>query len=207
MSILKKLAGAFVEMEKDPEPVIEQISPQFQPLPLTSSADGNQVSVFTEQFRKIMADENTRNFPGNDYYEFVVMKNAMSSIPQEDIRYKAAFAGWGSGGNANKEHLLNTAKIYLGLVDKEIDDFAKAFESEFNSRVLNNQRLIEEKRRRITELTTEIGNLSKEVESLSSQNSQAMVDLTSKKNAFNIAGTNQRNEILSEIDNINKYII
>src|SRR5882672_2255884 len=97
--------------------------------------DNEFIDKFRKQFAAILEDENKRNFPGNDYYEFVVMKNAMNSIPQEQIRYQAAFAGWSTGGNQTRETLLKTAHIYLGLVQKEIDDFGQAYQTEYTTQV------------------------------------------------------------------------
>ena len=81
------------------------------------------MNEFTQKFKSILEEENKRNFPGNDYFEFKVMKDAMNAIPQELLRYQAAFAGWSTGGSQTKKNLLDTAKVYLGLVEKEISDF------------------------------------------------------------------------------------
>jgi len=57
----------------------------------STSALGPDYEEFQAKFRKILDDENKRNYPGNDYYEFVVMKNTMNVIPQEPLRYQAAY--------------------------------------------------------------------------------------------------------------------
>src|SRR5687767_10574105 len=114
---------------------INPISPS-----IVGSINSPDYQAFREQFAKILDDENKRNYPGNDYYEFAVMKNAMNAIPQETLRYQAAFAGWSTGGNQTKESLISTAKVYLGLVDKEISEFESAYQQQYSQQVTNNEK-------------------------------------------------------------------
>lgn len=216
MSFLKKVAGAFVELDttepkKPPkrtvtQPVIVTSGAIQEVAPSQSNIDTQVVNEFTEQFRKILEDENIRNHPGNDYFEFKVMKDAMSAISHEPIKYQAAFAGWSTGGKQTKETLLSTAKIYLGLVQKEITSFEQAYNQEYQSQVSGNEKVIEQKTAEVQQLVEKVGKLNQEVAQLKQQSLQNASELRVNHDAFMHAGQAQKDEILAEIEKINQYI-
>lgn len=145
-----------------------------------SGVDASLVQQFRLQFAKILADENTRNFPGNDYYEFVVMKNAMQEISQEDIKYRAAYAGWMAGGKQTKESLISTAKVYLGLVDREIKEFEEAYNLQHNQTIAKNELAIEKKTQEVQQMMSKINQLNAEIQALKTENSTQSSNLTTK---------------------------
>ena len=208
--ILKKVAGAFVEVEEKPvkaPPIPPSAMAAQQTIQQIYLPNTHVVQEFRERFANILAEENKRNFPGNDYYEFVVMKNAMNTIPQENIRYQAAFAGWATGGNQTKKHLLDTAQVYLGLVEKEISEFEEAYKAEYGQQVIGNEKLIEEKTKEVQSIIERMNTLNQEIQSLKQQNLTNTANLTSKRDSFLAAGNAQKQEIVDEIDKINHYII
>lgn len=209
MSILKKAAGLFVEIDDKPKVPMkgENVESVLSNVEIQSTQPSTQeVNEFSEQFRKILEDENKRNFPGNDYYEFKAMKDAMNTIPQEDLRYRAAFAGWAVSGGMTKKQLIDTAKIYLGLVEREISNFNEAFNSQYDSVVSINEESLKAKKKELDELTARINLLQSEMSSLSENVVRHRTALSMKRDAFTKAGLNQKNEILKEIENIDKYI-
>lgn len=165
----------FFERERKPEEVKSPRKTVVQPVTVSSAIQpvyipqsnlsvlGPDYEEFKARFKKILDDENKRNYPGNDYYEFVVMKNAMNAIPQENLRYQAAFAGWSTGGNQTKTSLLNTAKIYLGLVDKEISEFESAYQQQYSQQVTKNEQLIETKTKEVQSLMERMAALNLEI--------------------------------------------
>ncbi len=206
----------FVEREKAPEkqdvkPVPQKVIPtsvairEISPVSV-SPIGGADFEAFKNQFTKILDDENKRNYPGNDYYEFVTMLRAMVAIPQDDVRYKAAFAGWAVGGNQTKQSLIDTAHIYLGLVDKEIKDFQTAYETQCTTQVGNSQQVIDQKRAQVATMSQQIAKLNEEILTMTQQNAIATQTLTRKHDAFMAAGQAQRQEILDEIEKINHFI-
>lgn len=211
--VFKSIAGAFVEMDDKPVPKVEK-APRTRDVqaavitvnPPVMTMTSPDFEKFRDQFKAILEDENKRNYPGNDYYEFTVMKNAMSAIPQEELRYQAAFAGWRVGGNQTKESLISTAKIYLGLVDKEIKDFEHAYKTQYDQQVLKNEQVIEQKTKRVQELVEEMNKLNAEIQQLKGENFNNTASLTAKHDAFMAAGGAQREEILLELEKINQYI-
>lgn len=206
--VLKKVGGFFYETEDKPikkVPIVvptQVVQQMVQPLGSDSSPDYHE---FRAQFTNILADENKRNYPGNDYYEFIVMKNAILGISQ-DLRYQAAFAGWSTGGNQTKDSLVNTAKIYLGLVDKEIKDFEEAYKLQYAQQVTKNEQVIEQKTKRVQALLEEMNQLNSDINQLKQENLANTANLTQKHDAFMTAGQAQRQEILDEVDKINHYI-
>lgn len=204
----------FVEVNETPKKSTPLKVTQQQSHPAIITMNESTISVgespeydeFKQQFKAILTDENKRNFPGNDYFEFVVMKNAMSAISQEEVKYSAAFAGWMTGGNQSKKSLLDTAKVYLGLVDKEISDFQEAYKAQHEAQIGKNETLIQQKTQKVQELTNQITQLTEEINSLRDGNQVAASALVRKYDAFMAAGHSQRQEILDEINNINQYI-
>jgi len=180
----------------------------IQPINVTypGSMNSAEYQAFREQFMRILDDENKRNYPGNDYYEFVVMKNAMNAIPQETLRYQAAFAGWSTGGNQTKKSLLETAQVYLGLVEKEIKDFESAYQQQYSQQVTKNEQIIDQKTKEIQSLVERMNLLNAEVNQLKQENTANTASLTVKHDAFMAAGEAQKREILDEMDKINHYI-
>lgn len=182
---------------------IQPINPVYTTVAIGESAEFQK---FRTQFAKILEDENKRNYPGNDYFEFTVMKNAMNAIPQEQIRYQAAFAGWSTGGNQSKKSLLDTAQIYLGLVDKEIKEFEEAYQHQYQQQISKTEELIAQKSRMVQDYLEKMNVLNAEITTLKQQNIANTANLTNKHEAFMAAGQSQRQEILTEVDKINQFI-
>lgn len=211
--ILKKIGSAFVEEVEEkkvslPEkpPPTSEVTQIVQPTYTPYSVGMPEYEEFKDKFRNILSEENKRNFPGNDYFEFKTMKDAMNSIGDNTVKYQAAFAGWSVGGSQTKQNLLDTAKVYLGLVDKEIQEFEDAYKVQYNEQVTGNEKLIETKAKRVQALVEEMNTLNTEISRLKQDNLTNTSKLTSKHDAFMAAGQAQRNEILEEMNNINKYI-
>lgn len=215
MSVFKKIASAFVEIEEKDKKI--DTAPKTVPSPIyiaptevvksmTSLSFSPEYESFRKKFSDILSEENKRNYPGNDYFEFKVMKDAMASIPQEDLRYKAAFAGWSTGGNQSKESLLSTAGIYLRLVENEINAFEEAYKIEYEQQIVGNQKLIDSKTKEIQEMVERINLLNSEVSKLKEENLHNTSHLQSKHDTFMAAGNAQKEEILTEIDKIKQYI-
>lgn len=210
--ILKNIAGVFVETNEkaSPQPVRKPPVNVNVVQEAVAPVYGNRLAPESEEFKKrfkaILEEENRRNHPGHDYFEFSEMVGAMTEIPQEPVRYRSAFAGWKMVGNQTKQRLLDTANIYLGLVDKEIKEFEAAYKTQYETQVGSNQKLIEQKRAQVAKMSEEIAKLNGEVLDLIEQNSSNTQNLTQKHDAFMAAGEAQRSEILAEIDKINQYI-
>lgn len=210
--ILKKIGTAFVEtvdeapIKKPPAPISALNVVESVGSPTGGTIPSEEYVAFCDKFAKILEEENKRNYPGNDYYEFIVMKNAMNAIPQESLRYQAAYAGWSTGGNQTKKSLLDTAKVYLGLVDREISEFEEAYKHQYTEKVTKNEEIINQKSERVQKLVQEINDLNAEINTLKKENIDATAKLTTKHSSFMEAGRTKRQEIMDEMDKINNYI-
>ena len=209
------LIDLFVERDKKEKvkekPQVTESARQTEMVTVTSYPNISTVNMslvqdFLNKFRKVLADENARNFPGNDYFEFFQMKQAMAAPIPEDIKYQTVFAGWGASGKQSKDTLISTAKSYLGILDRDIADVEAALKSQYDQTVGKNLSLISEKRLQIQNLSNQISNLESEIESLGEGNKNQEVEIVSQREAFAIASKQIREEVLTEIDKITKYI-
>jgi hypothetical protein len=173
---------------------------------VSNVVNSSLVEDFLGKFRKVLADENTRNFPGNDFFEFFQMKQAMTAPIPEDIKYQTVFAGWGASGKQSKDSLISTAKNYLSILDKDIKDVEVALKSQYDQTVGKAQELIKQKTEKTKELNDELNHLLAEIEVLKKGTIDQGAEIVSQKEAFSIASKQIREEILTEIDKITKYI-
>lgn len=216
MSTLKKLGSFFFEVEekqnttfpkpgnvinKKPVPIIEKTNYSEN----ISDINKESITKYKLFFNKIMEEENKRNFPGHDYFEFKQMKNAMNMIPDETLQYQSAFAGIKISG-INKEKLLSTAEEYIKVVDKEIKEFEEGYNTVYNQKVGTKKTLVENKTNEIQKLTETIQKLSEEVNQLNIEIFTDIKDLDSDKEAFLSVGLQYKEEIKQEIEKIKQYI-
>jgi hypothetical protein len=163
------------------------------------------IKEFVDHFRNILREENEKNFPGNDFYEFFVMKNNMSSLPEQQA-YTVAFSGLSAAG-LTKEKLTSTAQKYLSLVQNEIDEFTASYDSLYAQNVTKLEETVKAKTQEMNDLALKINQLNAEIAEYKEDimhNTQKLVD---KKNSFLMAGNNQKAEIEQEITKINQYIL
>lgn len=212
MSILKKIGNVFYEKEDIPQKKQTSAKPIVESLGVNITAeispvnDPNLLDNYNKHFRNIMETENKNNLPGNDYFEFQIMKNAMSGIADESIKYKAAYAGWSSGGAITKEFLLSTADKYLSIIDKEVSEFEEAYKIKFDNSVGKNERDIASKTEELQRLAEKINTLNSDIQSLKKENIDKNAELNSTRNAFLSAANMQKEEIKTEINKINQFI-
>lgn len=193
------ILNLFFEDKKKEQPK-KEVPTYVQPVASTNISTADY-GVFAAQFAKVLEEEAQRNPQG--YTKFIAMKNAMSSIAQDDIRYQAAFAGWASGG-LNKVTLTDSARRFLTVIQKEMNDFLSAYKTQFEQRV--NQNLVDQKIREAEQMTMKLAALNSEILTLKSQNVEMSNTLNQKRDAFMVVGKAQEQQVLDEIDKINHYI-
>lgn len=197
----------FVERDKKPAPKQEKATERkevFTPVPIQYPVAGGSVAEFTEHFRAILKEENERNFPGNDFYEFFLVKSNMQGLPEQQA-YVIAFSGLSAAG-LTKQKLVETAQKYLGIVEREMQEFSQSYEEMYKGDVTSVEQLIQSKTQEINDLTQKITSLNAEVGELRTKAMENNRRLTDKKNSFTLAGNAQKQEIENEIIKINQYI-
>jgi chromosome segregation ATPase len=128
----------------------------------------------------------------------------MTGIPEPQA-YMIAFSGLSAAG-LTKQRLLETANKYLGIVDREIQDFDASFNQMYDTEVTSVEKSITAKTQEIADLTQKITKLNTEVGELRTRVMTNTQRLSDKKNGFMMAGTAQKQEIQNEITKINQYI-
>jgi hypothetical protein len=213
MSLLNKIGGFFVETEKPKPKASPKDPPSFlkpnTPIPtdssVTSLPSGDVVAHFRSRFAQLMEEENKRNYPGIDFYEFRATKNAMSAIPQEDIRYTSAFAGLVHSG-LTKDKLIETAHQYLKVIEREKEEFNAALTHMNDTEVSVKLAQVEKNNQEMAELSKRINTLAVETNNLKEEALEASTKLTSREQAFQFAAKAEEDSINEEIQKINLYI-
>lgn len=198
----------FVERDKKPAPekTDNKTSKQEVYVPSVNYTPpaGGDTDEFTEHFKKILKEENERNFPGNDYYEFYVVKNGLSSLPEPQA-YVVAFSGLSAAGLI-KAKLLETAESYKRIVEREMSEFEASYLQMYNENCKKKEDEANAKSKELSELTERMQKLSQEIHTLKQEVVTNASRLASKKSSFEIAGNSQKQEIETEINKINQYI-
>jgi chromosome segregation ATPase len=133
---LKRALGVFVEFD-DKEKATESspaaasggntasaaATAAYTPSAAPVSLREEDIDKFEKHFDKLMQDA---NLPGPDYFEFDKMMDTLeAAVPDEKARVTAVFAALGVQG-LTKEKLVDSAKAYMGIVQKDKDSFTAA---------------------------------------------------------------------------------
>lgn len=170
-----------------------------------TASSSSSIQDVVDQLKALMEDENRKNFPGNDFYEFLIMKNALVSLPTEELKYTSAFAGLAVSG-MTKDKLLATARKYKEVIDKENQEFQNSYTSAYGLQVVvvNNQ--IENRAMKLKQCIEQMNALNAEITDLKKSRQEAADRLTAKKVAFESGVNRVKGEIDEEISKINQYI-
>jgi len=214
----KKILGAFIEIPEDEKaPVkktgtevkkstITDIAPEtMPPTPQYTSTNTASASEFEGHFNNLIEEENKKNFPGTDFYEFIIAKENMNAIPVEETKYVTTFNVLKSTG-LTKQVLLDTAKRYKDIVVNELNAFLNTFQQTYKQQVDDKQALIDQKAKQMQQLSEQINVLNQEMLSIQTEMNQNKIKLSSKKEGFQIAALNKQKSIQDEIDKIEKYV-
>jgi len=155
-----------------------------------------------EHWNKFMND---KNLPGPDYYEFIAVKNAMTTIISPEIKYAASFAGLRVQG-LTIEKLIESAEQYKKLIADEIVNFNEAYNKMFAESVTKKEELVKAKSQELAELTQQITTLSNEIAQLNGDIDKNKTNMAAKKQNFEASGNNAITNIDNEISNIKTYI-
>jgi cell division protein FtsB len=198
-SIGKKILSAFVEVQDEQRPAPVAAVPVYPP---TTPATSEDALRFRQHFDQLFADA---NLPGPDYFEFSRMIEAMRVIQDEHARYLAAFAGLQAQG-LEREKLLATAQSYLELLDKDAANFHATVDHALNEKVKARQLQIEEKTKRIGELTKEITDLHEQIGQLTNEVKQSEEKIDSNTHRYATELAERKNRITTDVEKIKQYI-
>ena len=206
MSLAKKILSAFIEVdeEKVDEKNNASNSSELQNRNTLASAgySGGSSEKFKQYFNTLFQEA---NIPGPDYFEFTKMIEAMKSVPEEQQRYNGAFAGLSVQG-LNKEKLISSANEYLKILDTDAKNFNATIDAAINEKVHSKKTELEEKGKRIQDLTREINDLNNQMQSLSAEIKENEEKIKNSSGGYLTELDNFKAKIAEDISKINKYI-
>jgi hypothetical protein len=202
MNIGKKILSALVELpEEEMKHVAANVTNGNVQTKMPDAA-APDVEKFRRHFSSLIEEANE---PGPDYFEFFRMIAAMRAISDEGARYQAAFAGLQAQG-LDKTRLLQSAKGYLGVLDKDALQFRNTVDIALQEKVQARKAELEANQRRIGELTQEIANLQERNSQLADEIGEQSAKLESNGAAYELAWQQEQARILEDIERINKHI-
>jgi uncharacterized protein YoxC len=204
-SIGKKILSAFVEIsgeEKSPPVKPAEPVPEYSDTARTYTPVSESSAKFTQYFEKLFRDA---NLPGPDYFEFSKMIEAMNTIPNEQARYAAAFAGLSVQG-LDKSKLLSTAAEYLRILKTDAANFSSTVDAALQEKVHAKQREISDKTARIQQLTKEIEQLQQQIATLNNEVRENEEKIESNSGAYKIESVKMMTRIENDMEKIKQHI-
>ena len=217
-SLGKKILSVFVENEDGTRRAVTADSPagaannhrtRDSPGANASSTDGSGVAPdpatsrrFAEYFDKLFCDANV---PGPDYYEFSRMTEAMQTIPDEQARFYAAYAGLQVQG-LDKAKLLSTAGEYLRILAEDASHFRTTLDAALETKVNNKSAEVRSATERIAALTQEIVGLQEKIAALQKEINDNKEKIDNSSRGYAEEGDQRKGRIESDIKKIERYI-
>lgn len=107
--------------------------------PISSSSEG---VLDTKIVEKLLQAIEKNNLDGFDYLEYKKSLKALEKMPMDEAtKYRSAFATASTMG-VTLDKLLQTTNFYIGVLDKENEQFIGAFKNQFDSKVSGREREI-----------------------------------------------------------------
>ncbi len=217
-SLGKKILSVFVENEDGTKRAVIADSPAGaandhpttgSPGANASNTDGYGIAPdpaisrrFTEYFDKLLCDA---NIPGPDYYEFSRMTEAMQTIPDEQARFYAAYAGLQVQG-LDKAKLLSTAGEYLRILAEDAGHFHATLDAALETKVNDKSAEVRSATERIAALTQEIVGLQEKIAALQKEINDNKEKIDSSSSGYAAEGDRRKSRIESDIKKIERYI-
>ena len=202
MSFFKKVIGNFVHLEDDKtaskQTEVQQTQSETVEVPSESfNFDGagvpsglvnTQISAsqgaFNQEFYDHLHSEIANNDQdGADYFEFRKVYEAMKkSMSNDAAALSAAFSALkATSPDLTVERLIETADIYLSVVNKEDDDFRNQYEGEYQTEVVGRQEAIENELTIQEELQQKLAESQAKVQTLQAEKVQEESKLATVK--------------------------
>ena len=210
-----------VDAEKTPEvkptdqktPDINQSSNSTPPpLPTTriTSVDGTIDAKIVE---KLLQAIEKNNLEGFDYLEYKKSLKALEKMPMDEAtKYRSAFATAATMG-VTLEKLLETTNFYIGVLDKENEQFTGAFKSQFDDKVSGREReiaqfesVIKEKSEQIKKMTEEITKHQEQISVLRTKLEESNNKINKTQNDFKLSYTHLKSQLEADKINMEKYL-
>jgi len=196
-------------------PVSPTSPPRQAPAPLAPSpvaavtGDPTIEAKVLEKLQKAIEDSNQS---GIDFFEFHRVVSAMTMIPDEATRFRAAYSSLVAQG-ATAENLIKTADFYVEVLNDKEASFAQYIDTQLKERVqgkLNaaeaSKKQVLEKSEQIARLTQEIGKLTELEGAARNEAAQARAEIEAYQNTFKSVKSRLCSEIQGVKQKITTYV-
>ncbi|MDH7447727.1 hypothetical protein [Aquimarina sp. 2201CG14-23] len=183
------------------------------PIPNTSVNTSSEGVLDTKIVEKLLQAIEKNNLDGFDYLEYKKSLKALEKMPMDEAtKYRSAFATAATMG-VTLEKLLKTTNFYIGVLDKENEQFLGAFKSQFDNKVSGREReiaqfesIIKEKSEQIKKLTEEIAKHQQQIGDLKAKVEESNSKINKTQNDFKVSYDHLKSQFTEDIVKMQKYL-
>jgi len=197
------------EVKSDKKPAAS-IPPPLPNNPISASSEG---ALDTKIVEKLLQAIEKNNLEGFDYLEYKKSLKALEKMPMDEAtKYRSAFATASTMG-VTLDKLLKTTNFYIGVLDKENEQFIGAFKNQFDSKVSGREReiaqfesIIKEKSEQIKKLTEEIAKHQQQIGDLKAKVEESNSKINKTQNDFKVSYSHLKAQFEEDIVKMQKYL-
>ncbi|WP_025741214.1 hypothetical protein [Aquimarina pacifica] len=179
-------------------------------VPSSSSSIG---AIDTKIVEKLLQAIEKNNLEGFDYLEYKKSLKALEKMPMDEAtKYRSAFATASTMG-VTLDKLLQTVDFYVGVLDKENEQFLGAFKSQFDDKVSGREReiaqfesIIKEKSEQIKKLTEEISKHQQQITELKAKVEESNSKINKTQNDFKMSYDHLKSQFEEDIIKMKQYL-
>jgi len=165
--------------------------------------------AFNQEFYQHLQNEIENNDQdGADYFELRKVYDAMKkTMPNDATALSAAFSALrATSPDLTVERLIETADLYLSVVEKEDNDFTSQYESQFQTEVVGREVSIQTELETQAKLQEELAQSQAKVQTLQSEKAQEEQKLNSVKANWNVTMQLVKANIETDKKNITSFL-
>ena len=202
-----------VESKQEKGTKINSASSADTPPPLPKKPTNTEGVVDSKIIEKLLEAIEKNNLEGFDYLEYKKSLKALEKMPMDEAtKYRSAFATASTLG-VTLDKLMQTTNFYIGVLDKENEQFLGAFKSQFDDKVSGREReiaqfetIIKEKSAEIKKLTDEITKHQNQIADLKGKIEESNAKISKTQNDFKISYTHLKNQFEEDKVKMEKYL-
>ncbi len=180
---------------------------------VTKSVTSETGNIDQKIVEKLLQAIEKNNLEGFDYLEYKKSLKALEKMPMDEAtKYRSAFATASTMG-VTFDKLLETTKFYIGVLNKENQEFSNTFKNQFNDKVSGREREIEEigvvvkeKSSRIKTLTDEIIEHEKQIQILKNKLEESNAKIIKTQSDFKQSYDHLKSQLEGDIVKMQKYL-
>ncbi|WP_378178337.1 hypothetical protein [Aquimarina sp. SS2-1] len=183
------------------------------PIPNNVVNTSSEGALDTKIVEKLLQAIEKNNLDGFDYLEYKKSLKALEKMPMDEAtKYRSAFATASTMG-VTLDKLLQTTNFYIGVLDKENEQFLGAFKNQFDSKVSGREReiaqfesIIKEKSEQIKKLTEEIAKHQQQIGDLKAKVEESNHKINKTQNDFKVSYDHLKAQFEEDIVKMQKYL-